>query len=82
MVQVEAMFSGTPVVSTDLPGVRVPVEKTGMGAIVSPKNVSNLAQAIIRVLQNKKRYVKEKSVIEDIFSPEKILKEYTRILAS
>ncbi|MDX1372735.1 MAG: glycosyltransferase family 4 protein, partial [Nitrososphaeraceae archaeon] len=31
MVQVEAMMMGVPVVASDLPGVRVPILKTGMG---------------------------------------------------
>ena len=31
LVQVEAMLSGTPVVATELPGVREPVRMTGMG---------------------------------------------------
>jgi glycosyltransferase involved in cell wall biosynthesis len=38
MVQAEAMLLGTPVVATDLPGVKVPVSLTKMGIIVEPKN--------------------------------------------
>ena len=34
MVQVESMACGTPVVASDLPGVRVPVTLTGMGRVV------------------------------------------------
>ena len=34
LVQVESMLAGTPVVATDLPGVRQPVLTTGMGRIV------------------------------------------------
>jgi glycosyltransferase involved in cell wall biosynthesis len=40
MVQCEAMMAGTPVIATNLPGVRVPVTFTGMGEIVEPKIVS------------------------------------------
>ena len=36
LVQVESMLCGTPVVATNLPGVRQPVLTTGMGAIVEP----------------------------------------------
>ena len=36
MVQVEAMTCGTPVVASDLPGVRQPARMTGMGKIIPP----------------------------------------------
>ncbi len=52
MVQVEALVSGTPVVASDLPGVRQPVLSTGMGEIVPPRNSEALSQAINRVLDS------------------------------
>ena len=36
MVQVEAMLCGTPVVASDMPGVRVPIARTGMGRLAPP----------------------------------------------
>ena len=48
MVQVEAMLSGTPVVATDLPGVREAVRRTGMGEIVPPRDPAALATALSR----------------------------------
>jgi glycosyltransferase involved in cell wall biosynthesis len=80
MVQVEAMYCETPVIATDLPGVRVPIQETGMGEIIQPQNISTLAGAILKVLQNKKKYVKEKSTIQKIFSAEKILEAYQDVL--
>lgn len=50
IVQIEAMLQGTPVVASDLPGVRQPVLKTGMGRIVPPRDSSALADAICSVL--------------------------------
>lgn len=82
MVQVEAMYCGTPVVATDLPGVRVPVKITGMGELVPCANVSSLAQAIGKVLQNKKNYVKDISKIKEIFSTEKIVEAYQTLFTS
>ncbi len=46
MVQVEAMLAGTPVVATDLPGVRTVVQRTGMGCVVPRRDVHALAAAI------------------------------------
>lgn len=53
MVQVEAMFCGTPVIASDLPGVRTVVLETGFGALVEPRNPVDLADKI-RAVRNKK----------------------------
>lgn len=58
MVQVEAMLCGTPVIATDLPGVREPVQRTGMGRIVPAGDVDALAAAILDVVAHHERYVR------------------------
>ncbi|HSX09251.1 MAG TPA: glycosyltransferase family 4 protein [Candidatus Saccharimonadales bacterium] len=80
MVQVEAMYCGTPVVATNLPGVRVPIKETGMGEIVPIRDSKALADAIGTVLHNKKKYVQSKEKIHTIFSEEKIVNEYKEFL--
>ncbi len=50
IVQVEALAQGTPVVASDLPGIRIPVIKTGCGALVPPRDAVALAKAINRIL--------------------------------
>jgi len=80
MVQVEAMFSGVPVVSSDLPGVRVPIRRTGMGVIASTQDSSQLARAITTIVKNKKHYIKPKSDIEQEFSLKKTVMLYSNIL--
>jgi len=52
MVQVEAMMMGVPVVVSDLPGVRVPIQKTGMGILVPPRNSAALSDAIVRIIKD------------------------------
>jgi len=47
LVQVEAMSCGTPVIASDLPGVRVPVTMSGMGRIVPVADAPAIAQAIL-----------------------------------
>lgn len=56
MVQVDAMKCGIPVVVSNLPGVRVPVQLTGMGIIVEPQNENDLAVAIRNILSNRGTY--------------------------
>lgn len=50
LVQVEAMLCGTPVVASDLPGVRRPVQMTGMGEVAAIGDAASLADAVGRVL--------------------------------
>lgn len=80
MVQVEAMFCTAPVITTDLPGVRVPVQVTGMGEIAKRKDSVDLADKIAKVLQDKNLYLKDRRVIEKAFSIEKIIAQYEKVL--
>ncbi len=82
MVQVEAMKNGIPVVVSDLPGVREPVLVTGMGEIVAPKDVHDLANKIALVLHNKSIYSKNLSAITKIFSYKKSIDQYEKVFVS
>jgi glycosyltransferase involved in cell wall biosynthesis len=53
MVQVEAMLCGTPVVATDLPGVRTIVQRTRMGQLVARRDAHALGAALERVIYDK-----------------------------
>jgi glycosyltransferase involved in cell wall biosynthesis len=56
LVQVESMMCGTPVVSSDLPGVRVPVQETGMGLVVEKADPVAIAKAVIQIFRNPTGY--------------------------
>ncbi|MBI3741533.1 MAG: glycosyltransferase family 4 protein, partial [Chloroflexi bacterium] len=79
LVQVEAMLSGCPVVASDLPGVREPVRVTKMGEIVPIQDARALADAIVRVIQNKKNYIRPRAEIENAFALERTLDEYEKL---
>lgn len=78
IVQVEAMSCGTPVVCTNLPGVRIPILKTGMGKIVPLKNSAALAEGITKIVKNKEKYIQPKEKIEQIFDFEKTIDFYEK----
>lgn len=80
MVQVEAMLMGVPCVSSDLPGVRIPIQKTGMGLIVPIKDSQKLAEAIVKILLNKEKYMKDKKLVEKEFSFKKTIDFYQKLL--
>ncbi len=54
IVQVEALAQGTPIVASDLPGVRQPVSRTGMGEIVPLRDAQSLARGLIKVIKEDK----------------------------
>jgi len=51
LVQVEAMMQGVPVVSSDLPGVRMPVRDTGFGRIVPPRDPEAIGRALEELMR-------------------------------
>lgn len=56
MVQAEAMVQGTPVITSNLPGVRIPLKLTKMGILVSPYSSVELTQAILKIFKSPKTY--------------------------
>jgi len=51
MVQVEAMLCGTPVVASDMPGVREVINKTGFGRLVKKRDPQDIADKIAELLE-------------------------------
>ena len=79
LVQVEGMMLGAPSIASDLPGVRQPVRLTGMGEVVPIRDSSALAEAIIRVLRDRERYLRPRSEIEALFSTERTAEGYEQL---
>ena len=71
LVQVEAMLSGTPVVSSDLYGVRTIVQNTGMGLIHERGNANQLAECILKILEDPSKYTKTREEILKIYNTKK-----------
>jgi glycosyltransferase involved in cell wall biosynthesis len=81
LVQVEAFMCGTPVVATNLPGVRQPVTMTGMGEIVPVADARGLAEGIAKVLKQPKPYKKSRAEIMEVFSISRTVEEYEELFA-
>ena len=79
LVQVEAMLHGTPVVASDLPGVRVPVRLTGMGEIAPVGSSAGLAQALIKVLNSRAHYVRPRQEIAALFDLDRTVASYEQL---
>jgi glycosyltransferase involved in cell wall biosynthesis len=79
LVQVEAMLSGTPVVMTDTPGGRVPVQVTSMGKLAKAGDWRSIGEAIVEVLDHRDEYVRSREHIEESFSFKETVDRYERI---
>jgi ubiquinone/menaquinone biosynthesis C-methylase UbiE len=79
LVQVEAMLCGTPVVASDLPGVREPALLTGMGLVATPGDVLSLTDSIRTVLADPERFHKPASEIARTFSLDVTVDAYERL---
>lgn len=79
--QIEAMFCGTPVVCTDIPGAREAVKVSGMGLIVPPRDERALADGIIRMLDDSTPYRKTRAEVTRVFDLQHTLDQYEALLA-
>jgi glycosyltransferase involved in cell wall biosynthesis len=79
LVQVEGMLCGAPSIASALPGVRQPVTLTGMGEVVPIGDSAALAEAVIRVLNDKAKYLRPRSEIEAQFSTPRTAELYEHL---
>ena len=70
------MILGTPVVASDLPGVRQPVLTTGMGKIVPPRDSRALAEAVIDVLRRPELFKGKPAEVVPRFAPDFVASQY------
>jgi glycosyltransferase involved in cell wall biosynthesis len=79
LVQVEAMSCGTPVIVSDLPGMRIPVLKTGCGLLVPPASHEALAAALIAILEEPGRYRGQPETLVRLSKPVAVAEHYEQI---
>jgi glycosyltransferase involved in cell wall biosynthesis/ubiquinone/menaquinone biosynthesis C-methylase UbiE len=79
-VQIEALLSGTPLVTTDIPGAREVVQVTGMGQLVEPRSPAALADGIVEVLRNREAYRPTREQVQATFSTQRALDEYEALM--
>lgn len=80
IVQIEAMLCGTPVVASDLPGVRTIIQNTKMGEICRCGDERDLAEKIENILENPDKYIKSREFIEAKYGKKKIISNYTKAM--
>jgi glycosyltransferase involved in cell wall biosynthesis len=76
MVLVEAISCGTPVIASDLPGVRVPIQQTGSGLLVESGSSDSLSQAVIEILSNPDLYRGKPEMLIKQSKPETVAEQF------
>lgn len=79
LVQIEAMMNGIPCVTSNLPGVRKPVQNHGMGEIFPIGDAQAMAQSLIRVLESKT--VKTDKFGFSCYRPDDIAQQYEELFS-
>jgi glycosyltransferase involved in cell wall biosynthesis len=82
LVQVESLACNTPVVASELPGVRVPVKETGAGISVTPADSEALAQALVAILEAPAEYRGRPGHLIQASTPEAVAQGYETIFTN
>jgi glycosyltransferase involved in cell wall biosynthesis/ubiquinone/menaquinone biosynthesis C-methylase UbiE len=78
-VQIEALMSGTPLITTDIPGAREVVQVTGMGHLVRARDPQAFAEGVIAALQNPiPRPTREQ--VQRVFDMQRSIDEYEQLM--
>lgn len=79
LVQIESMLCGTPVVASNLAGVRQPVAMTGMGKVVPIADPPALAEAVNAILSARDSFRCPPERIAATFSPDAVAGKYEEL---
>ena len=76
LVQIEAMMNNVPCVTSALPGVRRPIQMHAMGKVVPIGDSAALAQALVEVLADKRKYSCDTAALKHLYDPDTVAAEY------
>lgn len=79
LVQIEAMMNGVPSIASNLPGVRQPVIRHGMGEVIPIGDSGELARAVFKISEHKDEYIQGYQRIKEQYTPFSVAEEYIRL---
>ena len=79
LVQIEAMMNNVPCVVSALPGVRRPVEMTGMGKVVPIGDSKALAESMIEILGEPAKFRRDPAEINRPYDPDSVAAAYEKL---
>ncbi len=82
LVQIEAMMNNVPCIASSLPGVRRPIQMTGMGLVTPIGDTQALSDAVIEVFSNPTKYQGNVNEIVSTYEPDSIAKKYEELIST
>jgi glycosyltransferase involved in cell wall biosynthesis len=82
IVQVEAMMAGVPVLASDLPGVRTPVQETGFGVVVPPRDAAAIAAGLARLAEERPDAEQGRARARERYALSTVLDAYEELFTS
>ena len=79
LVQIEAMMNNVPCVASALPGVRCPVEMTGMGKVAPIGDWKALAESMLEILGQPAKFRRDPADIARPFDPYFVAAAYEKL---
>ncbi len=79
LVQIEAMMNNVPCVASALPGVRRPVQMTGMGKVAPIGDSVKLAESMLEILGGPETYRRDPAEIARPYDPDSVAVEYEKL---
>src|SRR5512133_2174799 len=79
LVQIEAMMNNVPCVASALPGVRRPVQMTGMGRVTPIGDANALAEAIMEIIAEPQKFRRDPAQIARTYDPDSVAVEYEKL---
>jgi glycosyltransferase involved in cell wall biosynthesis len=79
LVQIEAMMNNVPCVASSLPGVRRPVQMTGMGEVVPIGDSTALSQALLKIFSEPAKYRRDPAEIACPYISDTVAAEYEKL---
>ena len=79
LVQIEAIMNGVPSIASNLPGVRQPVIRHGMGEVIPIGDSRELARTVFKITEHKEKYIKGYKEIKEQYTPYSVAEKYIKL---
>jgi len=80
--QVEAALCGCKLVVSDIPGVRTVLHLVRGGILVKPRDSKKIAEAIVKIFRNQKKFSVARSTVTKYFNIERTIDAYEDLIKS